>query len=157
VQASEAHGYDGGNDYWPLVNGRCMQLLDPVTGAPNAARGVHGKPITAYPADASAITPDDLTVYDPPITVSVWDATAQAVTVVPYGKNGDASVLYPTKPGMKIPVLVKKVMATGTTATVLRGQRVYIPGVLTAGRMTIESGAVFITESNDPIILESGS
>ena len=99
-----------------------MQILDPVTGAPHPIKGVDGKLSTSLPANAIAITPSDATVYDPPIQVWVGDAGSVNVTIVPYGKKGDKTVLYPTAFGMILPVLCKQVMLTGTTATVLRGQ-----------------------------------
>jgi hypothetical protein len=81
--------------------------------------------IDAIQSDAALIAPDDFVFYDPPITVWVGDAASLLVTVVPYGPRGDALVQYPTKLGMTVPVLVKQVKATGTTATILIGQKAY--------------------------------
>lgn len=134
-----------------------LQLIDPVTGAPHPAKGTDGRLVTAPPPDGSAITPDNLTVYDPPVIVTVWDSTAQSVAIVPYGLLGDSSVTYPTKPGMTVPVLARQVLATGTTATVLRGQSVYIPGVAqTTQRLLDEGSGLILTEDGTPIELESG-
>lgn len=99
-----------------------LQLIDPVNGSPRPAAGVRGKLITSLPANAAAITPDNNAVYDPPISVWVGDATTVNVAVVPYGKEGDKSVIYPATLGMTLPVLCKQVLATGTTAATLRGQ-----------------------------------
>lgn len=133
-----------------------MQLIDPVTGRPSRAQGVDGKLITSQLPDGSAITPDNGTLYDPPIVVSVWDVGTVTVNVVPYGQSGDATVSYTiTKPGQKLPVLVKKVMATGTTAASLRGQLVYVAGTLVIGSLLTESGAKILTEGSTPLILES--
>jgi hypothetical protein len=133
-------------------------LIDPRTGVPNAARGPHGKLIAAPPADASAITPDNNTVYNPPLSVTVWDAAAETITVVPYGMKGDAQVTYPTKPGMRVPVLAKKVLASGTTATVIRGQLVYVSGgeATIFGDVSLEGGGSVLTEGSTPLELESG-
>jgi hypothetical protein len=81
--------------------------------------------------DAGLLTPDDMVVYDPPIRLWIGDAASLLVTVAPYGRGGDALVQYPTKLGMTIPVLVKQVKATGTTATILIGQTAFKPMVPT--------------------------
>lgn len=86
----------------------------------------------------------------------MWDSTAQSLTVVPYGMQGDSKVTYPTKPKMVVPVLVKQVLATGTTAAVLRGQLAYVVGTLTRGAVLDEGSGLILTEGSDPIILESG-
>lgn len=99
-----------------------MQVLDPVSGSPHPLKGVDGRLSTSLPANAIVITPDDAKVYDPPIEVWVGDPATVNVTVVPYGRAGDKTVLYPTAFGLKLPVLCSRVMLTGTTALVLRGQ-----------------------------------
>lgn len=101
-----------------------LQLIDPVTGSPHPAKGVAGLTIAPVP-NGAAITPDDQLIYDPPIQLWIGDAGLLLVTVVPYGRAGDPLVQYPTKPGMTVPVLVKQVKATGTTATILIGQQAY--------------------------------
>lgn len=98
-----------------------MQVIDPVSGSPQPAKGVGGKLVLSLPANAIAITPSDATVYDPPL--QVWVGGAGDVAVVPYGRLGDKSVIYPGVPaGMIVPVLAKQVLLSGTTATSLRGQ-----------------------------------
>lgn len=99
-----------------------LQLLDPNSRAPLPASGVNGHLITSLPANALTITPSDNQIYDPPITVWVGDAGPVNVNVVPYGRAGDKSVIYPVSAGMTIPVLCKQVLAASTTAVALRGQ-----------------------------------
>jgi hypothetical protein len=99
-----------------------MQILDPVTGSPNPLKGVDGKLSTSRPANAMAITPSDTVIYNPPIEVWVGDAGTVNVAVVPYGRLGDKSVIFPATLGMTLPVLCKQVLATGTSAATLRGQ-----------------------------------
>src|SRR4051812_15254123 len=102
-----------------------IQVLDPVTRAPLPAQGVDGKLITSLPANALAITPTDAqgAFFPKPVQVWVGDVGPVSVAVVPYGLEGDKSVIYPNlAAGMTVPVLVKQVLATGTTAANLRGQ-----------------------------------
>lgn len=101
------------------------ELLDPVKGDPHPPKGADGRLSTCQLADAALITPDDQLIYDPPIRLWVGDVVSLLVTIAPYGRSGDALVQYPTKLGMTVPVLVKQVKATGTTATVLIGQQAY--------------------------------
>lgn len=102
------------------------QAIDPVTGAARPIRGAFGRVSFVPPPDGSAITPDDGAIYDPPIQVWIGDVASLLITVMPYGLGGDALVQYPTKFGLLLPVMVKRVMATGTTATILRGQSAYV-------------------------------
>jgi hypothetical protein len=96
-----------------------MAVIDPVTGAPNPAKGISGR-ITSRPPNAIAITPDPVKVYDPPIELYVGGAGN--VLVVPYGRNSDATVLFTAAPaGSMLPVLCKQVLAAATTATQLVG------------------------------------
>jgi hypothetical protein len=99
-----------------------LQLIDPVTGAPRPAKGVDGRLVLSLPANAIAITPSDITVYDPPL--QVWVGSVGDVAIVPYGRAGDKSVIYPAMPvGSTVPVLAKQILNTGTTGgIVLRGQ-----------------------------------
>lgn len=99
-----------------------LQLVDPVTGSPRPAAGVAGGLITSLPANAIAITPSDTVIFDPPVHVWVGDVGPVNVAVVPYGRQGDKSVIYPASAGMTIPVLCKQVLVEGTTAVTLRGQ-----------------------------------
>jgi hypothetical protein len=99
-----------------------MQIVDPVTGKPNPLKGVDGRLSTTLPPNAFAITPSDVAMYDPPISVWVGDAGTVNVAVVPYGLKGDKSVIFPATLGMTLPVLCKQVLSTGTTAATLRGQ-----------------------------------
>jgi hypothetical protein len=136
-----------------------LQLIDPKTGVAQPAIGVYGKPITTPPVDGSAITPDNGTIYNPPISVTVWDATAQTIAIVPYGSKGDHIVTYPTKPGMLIPVLVSRVLLSGTTAAVIRGQLAYVAsgeGSILGG-LLMEGGGKILTEGSTPLELESGA
>ena len=73
----------------------------------------------AFPRDAFAITPSDSTVY--PQDTGVWvGATGDVVVVTAIGTQ----VTFPSVPaGTVIPVMVKQVRATGTTATGLIGLR----------------------------------
>lgn len=96
-----------------------LMIIDPVTGAPNPATGVGGR-ITSRGANAIAITPSNVTVYDPPIEVYVGGTGN--VNVVPYGRKSDASVLFTgVAVGASLPVLCKQVLATNTTATLMVG------------------------------------
>lgn len=98
-----------------------VQVVDPVTLGLSPLKGSRGGVQISPPANAIAITPDDVKVYDPPI--SVWVGATGDVVVVPYGRAGDATVTYPGVPaGTTLPVLAKRVMNTGTTAGSLRGQ-----------------------------------
>ena len=124
------------------------QLVDPDTGQPRPIRGVDGNIVLSLPPDGSAITPDDGVIYDPPIMVWVGDAASLLVTVMPYGLGGDLLVQYPTKLGMTIPVLARRLMASGTTATILRGQPVYkVPAPIgpTADTTLITADSTVIT------------
>jgi len=102
-----------------------LQLIDPVTSAPLPAQGIGGKLVVSLPANAFAIAPSDVAnaFFAKPAQVWVGDVGPVDVAVVPYGLEGDKSVVYPNlSAGMTIPVLVKQVLATGTTALNLRGQ-----------------------------------
>lgn len=106
------------------MSGGALQLVDPSSGKPNPAKGVDGRLILSLPANAKAITPSDSVTYDPPIQIWIGDNTAVNVTIVPYGRNGDASVLYPLSAGMggtTLPVLCRVVKATGTNAATIIG------------------------------------
>jgi hypothetical protein len=109
------------------------EIIDPVRGSAHSPRGADGRLVTSQLANAALITPDDLTVYDPPIQLWIGDSVSHLVTVVPYGRRGDRLVQYPTKAGMTLPVMVKQVMATGTTATILIGQQIYVAGAVSSG------------------------
>jgi hypothetical protein len=73
---------------------------------------------THFPENASAITPDDDVVL--PAT-TVYAGAAGVVTVEPYSGGNTAAFTVPT--GGVVPVLVRRVLATGTTATLLVGIR----------------------------------
>jgi hypothetical protein len=138
-----------------------LSLIDPTTGAPNSAQGNSGRIVESPNPDGSAITPDNGTIYDPPISVTIWDAAAAQISVVPYGTAGDQTVTYPTVPGMKVPVLVSRVLSSGTTAAVIRGQLAYRSSAATVfGRLMIESGlGSLLTEGagSGALQLESGA
>lgn len=102
-----------------------LQLIDPVTAGPLPAQGIGGKIVTSLPANGMAITPTDAAgaFFAKPVQVWVGDVGPVNVAVVPYGLEGDKSVVYPNmSAGMTVPCLVKQVLATGTSALNLRGQ-----------------------------------
>jgi len=85
--------------------------------------GVGGKIITSLPANSAAITPTDTANAFFARPVQVWVGVAGDVAVIPYGLEGDKSIIFPgMAAGAIVPVLVKQVLATGTTAGSLRGQ-----------------------------------
>lgn len=92
-----------------------FQLIDP-QGGPNVARGNHGGLTLSPPASGGVVTPSDAVIYDRPIMVWVGDVGPVDVHVVPYGRDGDASVVYTLKAGMTVPIACKQVLASGTTA-----------------------------------------
>lgn len=96
-----------------------LQLIDPQGGGPNVARGNKGGVTLSPPASGGVVTPSDAIVYDRPIMVWVGDAGPVNVNVVPYGRDGDATVTFSLKAGMTVPVLCKQVLAAGTTAVSL--------------------------------------
>lgn len=65
------------------------------------------------------MTPSDAVIYDRPIMVWVGDVGPVDVHVVPYGRDGDASITYTLKAGMTVPIACKQVLASGTTAVSL--------------------------------------
>lgn len=75
--------------------------------------------VTAYPTRAVSITPSDATEFAVPYTI--WVGGTGDVTVEPW--RGGNTVTYPAMvPGSVVPVAVKRVLSTGTTATNMRGQ-----------------------------------
>ena len=77
-----------------------------------------GATVTAFPLNALAITPNDDVDLDPPCQ-SVWVGGDGDVTVITFGGQTE------TYAGMKardfVPVMVRRVLADGTTATSLKG------------------------------------
>lgn len=74
--------------------------------------------VTAFPRAAVAVTPNDSVDLSEPMTVIA--GTAGAVAVIP--ASGGASVVFAgIQAGQAVPVLVSRVLATGTTATGLVG------------------------------------
>jgi len=86
--------------------------------------GVGGKKFgehTSFPTSAAAVTPSDATVFSEPSTVFVGGAGN--VAVMPW--IGSTAVTFVgLLPGDVVPVLVKQVMSTSTTATSI--VRVYV-------------------------------
>lgn len=135
-----------------------LQVIDPNTGAPYPAEGTNGGLIFAPPANGAAITPSDSAFYDPPIMVWVGDTGPVNVSIVPYGRQGDKTVIYPVSFNMTIPVLCKQVLATGTTAAILRTGAAFRyvpnqgsdppPSVITADSTLVTADTTTITADN---------
>ena len=68
---------------------------------------------TSFPRMAATVSPSDVTVFSEPSTIFV--STGGAVAVVPW--DGSAGVTFTMPDGSVIPVLVKQVLGTGTTAS----------------------------------------
>lgn len=105
-----------------------MHVADPVTAVANPLIGRNALVVTQLP-DGSEINPDDIVVYDPPIQVLV--CSAGDVAIVPYGMDGDRSLIYTMAAWRTVPVLAKQVLATGTTAGALFGQKAFAPPIPT--------------------------
>jgi hypothetical protein len=71
--------------------------------------------VTAFPRFAAAVTPSDVTVFDSPNMIFVGGPGP--VTVMPWG--GGPAVQFLMQAGGYVPVQVRQVMATGTSATSL--------------------------------------
>lgn len=76
-----------------------------------------GGQITAFPARAFDITPSDATVFENAVTVHV--NTTGDVAVEPWSSTD--VLTFTVADGQPVPVVVKRVLATGTTATGLIG------------------------------------
>jgi hypothetical protein len=75
--------------------------------------------VTAFPIRAFAITASDATVFEQPVAVRV--GTSGAVAVEPW--EGGNTVTYASiADGDYVPVMVRRVLSTGTTASNLTGQ-----------------------------------
>ena len=71
--------------------------------------------VTAFPYRAADITPSDSTTFTEPATVYV--GSDGNVAVVPWSGDGSAVTFVGLTAGQTVPVLVKKVMSTNTTAS----------------------------------------
>lgn len=72
-------------------------------------------PTTSIPLDrAAAVTPDDNITFEPS-TILVQGAGA--IAVQPAGNRPGDTVIYTATAGQVLPVLVSRVLATGTAAT----------------------------------------
>lgn len=105
----------------------------------------------ASPPDGALITPGDHTIYRPPIIVWVGDAAPALITVLPYGREGDQTIQYPTHQGFTVPVLVRRVLETGTTAAILIGQQA-VPATAAAGPT---ADSTVITADSDTVTADS--
>lgn len=73
--------------------------------------------VTGLPHNAAAITPSDSADLSTPMMI--WVNGAGTVAVIPAG--GQSTVTYTMPAASVVPVRVKRVLATGTTATGLVG------------------------------------
>lgn len=72
--------------------------------------------VPVFPAVAAACTPSDTDIYDPPVTVYVGGAGAVAIEPAIGGNTVTFSGL---AAGSTLPCRARRVLATGTTATLL--------------------------------------
>lgn len=90
-----------------------------MTLSDNTYRAIEGGGmITAYPTRAFDITPSDETEWSE-VGVSVWVGGSGDVTVEPW--HGNNTVTFSMVEGQIVPVTVRRVLSTGTTATGLIG------------------------------------
>lgn len=75
-------------------------------------RHTYNEIVTQYPSRAEAVTPSDATTFAQASTVYV--GTAGAVVVEP--EHGSNTVSFQMQAGSVVPVMVRRVLATGTTA-----------------------------------------
>lgn len=72
---------------------------------------------SVYPTNAYAVTPSDTTEFSPS---TIYVGGTGDVTVLPADNAPGAVVTYKAVPtGEHLPVMVKRVMSTGTTATLM--------------------------------------
>lgn len=76
-----------------------------------------GGVITQFPTRAEAVTPSDTTEYD--LGIAVYVGGAGDVVVEPF--HGGNTVTFSPSAGDMLPVLCRRVLATGTTATDIKG------------------------------------
>lgn len=86
------------------------------TGIVRSIKG--GGLVTAFPTRAFAIIPSDVTEWEN-AAVTVWANDSGDVTVEPWQDGG--TVTFAMAAGQAVPVSVRRVLATGTTATDLIG------------------------------------
>ena len=76
--------------------------------------------LTAQARRAVPVTPNDSANLPELTPKALWVSAAGTVTVIPAGQEADTGVALGDLPaGTVIPIRVRRVMATGTTATVL--------------------------------------
>lgn len=78
-----------------------------------------GATITGFPLSAEALTPSDTTEY--PQGLTVWANAAGDVAIEPL--MSAVPVTFTVQAGQCVPCLVRRVLATGTTASGLVGLR----------------------------------
>ena len=84
----------------------------------DASRSPRGNDVPAFPSRAFAITPDDAASQN--YAFSVYVGGTGDVAVIPAG--GDTAITFAGVPaGTVVPLVVKQVLAAGTTATGLIG------------------------------------
>lgn len=135
-----------------------FQLLDPTSGGgPSPARGFRGGITLSPPASGGVVTPSDSVIYDRPIMVWVGDAGPVDVKVAPYGRDGDASLIFTLKKGMSVPVLCKQVFATGTTAVSLfLGSAMPAPATGSGGGAGITADTTTVTADTTTVTADNG-